>query len=117
MKFNNISGLCVLSVVTIVFGGALLGSVEARADTASTEQAINGDTVLADETAAQPESQPRKKKKRRSKRICTREKVTGSHMRQRVCRTQEQIDARRDADQRLMNDIVPTGGGASSGGG
>ncbi len=41
--------------------------------------------------------------------ICKREKVSGTHLRKKVCRTQEQIDAQREQDQRSIRDINPSG--------
>jgi len=48
-------------------------------------------------------------KKNKSKLICRREKGTGTHMSKKVCRTQEQIDARREADQKSIRDVNPAG--------
>ena len=41
--------------------------------------------------------------------ICVREKVTGSHFSQRVCRTREQIEAQRKADQEQLERVNSTG--------
>ena len=41
--------------------------------------------------------------------ICKRERVSGTHLRKKVCRSQEQIDAQREQDQRSIRDINPSG--------
>ncbi len=37
--------------------------------------------------------------------VCTREPVTGSNIKRKVCRTQSQLDAERDASRQGMNDL------------
>ena len=48
--------------------------------------------------------------KKKSGLICKREKSSGSHMRRKVCRTPEEMEERREKDQRLLRDINPAGG-------
>ena len=45
------------------------------------------------------------KKDYSQKLICTRENVTGSNLRRKVCRTQAQIDRDKEASDQLMHDI------------
>lgn len=107
-------------------------SGEAQADDQSTKT-ISGDSgSVVDEAVAETEKKLTKKekralrkkarkqkaalaraerKKKQSNLICTREKLTGSNFRQKVCRTQEEIKARREADQRAIRQINKTGAG------
>lgn len=48
--------------------------------------------------------------------ICTKERVTGSHFPQKVCRTRAEIAAQREASQNALNRNNSTGFGANSGG-
>jgi len=40
--------------------------------------------------------------------VCTYERVTGSHFRKRICRTESQIEADADAARRLLREIEDT---------
>ncbi|CAN5115767.1 hypothetical protein BH11PSE2_BH11PSE2_17390 [soil metagenome] len=69
--------------------------------------AMSGITgALAADTPAKPpetNAQPAKVPKPKEKLICTTEEVTGSLMRKRVCRTEQQIEAERRATEDLKN--------------
>jgi len=100
---------------------------EAHADD-QTAQTISGDSGSVDAAAAEKKLTRKEKralrkkakrekaklakadKKKKSGLICKREKVTGSNFPRKVCRTQEQIDAQREADQKSIRDINPAGG-------
>ena len=132
-KISILAAICVAS--TLVFGSVLV-SGEAQADD-QTEKTISGDSgSVVDEAVAETDKKLTKKEKRalrrkakkqkaalaraerekkRSNLICTREKITGSNFRTKVCRTQEEIEARREADQRAIRQINKTGAGGPQG--
>jgi len=86
-------------------------SLAVSADTpAATEQAVSEDSAATVQTAAQE----KKKRKKKPKRICTREKVTGTNMKKRVCRTQAQMDARRENDREFVRAIQRPAGTTSN---
>lgn len=91
--FMKIKGLSVLVAVV------LLVPVGVAADTPA--QAANG----AD-GAGEGNRKAKKMRKKKPEMICRRERVTGSHMRQRVCRTAEQEAARRENDQRALGGML-----------
>lgn len=80
-----------------------------RAEKKAEKARRKAEKQAAKEQKAQ-EKTKNKNKKKKSPLICKREKVSGSHMRKKVCRTQEEIDAQREADQRSIRDINPAGG-------
>ena len=132
-KISILAAVCVAS--TLIFGSVLV-SGEAQADD-QTEKTISGDSgSVVDEAVAETDKKLTKKEKRalrrkakkqkaalaraerekkRSNLICTREKITGSNFRTKVCRTQEEIEARREADQRAIRQINKTGAGGPQG--
>ena len=132
-KISTLAAICVAS--TLIFGSVLV-SGEAQADD-QTEKTISGDSgSVVDEAVAETDKKLTKKEKRalrrkakkqkaalaraerekkRSNLICTREKITGSNFRTKVCRTQEEIEARREADQRAIRQINKTGAGGPQG--
>lgn len=132
-KISTLAAVCVAS--TLIFGSVLV-SGEAQADD-QTEKTISGDSgSVVDEAVAETDKKLTKKEKRalrrkakkqkaalaraerekkRSNLICTREKITGSNFRTKVCRTQEEIEARREADQRAIRQINKTGAGGPQG--
>ena len=105
----RISSLGAIIMVVLMWSGG------AAADTA-TEQTISGDSGSAAQVADSKAERKKQRDKKANKRVCTREKVTGSHMRKRVCRSQAEIDARREADQHLLNTIAPSGRSGPTGG-
>lgn len=48
--------------------------------------------------------------------VCKRERVIGSHIRKRTCRTRAQIEAEREATQKAIEDLSKTRGPNSDGG-
>ena len=132
-KISTLAAICVAS--TLIFGSVLV-SGEAQADD-QTEKTISGDSgSVVDEAVAETDKKLTKKEKRalrrkakkqkaalaraerekkRSNLICTREKITGSNFRTKVSRTQEEIEARREADQRAIRQINKTGAGGPQG--
>ena len=132
-KISTLAAICVAT--TLIFASVLV-SGEAQADD-QTDKTISGDSgSVVDEAVAETDKKLTKKEKRalrrkakkqkaalaraerekkRSNLICTREKITGSNFRTKVCRTQEEIEARREADQRAIRQINKTGAGGPQG--
>jgi len=106
MKINRLTARL---VAMFVMGG--LVSLPLSADTpAATEPTISGDNGAAIQAAVPGE----KKRLKKPKRVCTREKVTGTNMRRRVCRTQAQMDVRRKNDRRFVRSIQRPAGTESN---
>ena len=104
IKNSNLSSIVI--VLSLLAGGA-------AADT-PTQRTISGGSGSSIQVAdaAGEAAEGKKKRTKNTKKICTRERVTGTHFRQRICRTQAQIDARKEADERMLNDIQINGGAA-----
>ena len=83
MKFDF--GLKTLSCAVLLTCG-----MAAQADTTS-DNAATAEAAPVERSAAE--------KKRRSKLVCKREKVTGSRVRQKICRTVGQIEDRAERDR------------------
>lgn len=99
MKISNLGAI--VAVTFLVLGAAIPSAV--LADTpAVSEQASSGDAV------------PEKKRKKKSKRVCKREKVSGSNMKKRVCRTVREMEERADSDRRFVRSIQRPAGTISN---
>ena len=130
-KFSTLAAICVAS--TMIFGSVFV-SGEAQADDQAVKT-ISGDSgSVVDEAVAQTDKKLTRKekralrkkakqnkakiakaenKKKKSGLICKREKVSGTHFRQKICRTQEEMDAQREHDQQMIRDINPSAAGGA----
>ena len=110
----KISSLAVVSIASVIILSGWLVSGEAQAD-AHNEQTISGDSGSTDAVATPASSDAgakagkKNKKKKKPKMVCKRERVTGTHIRQRVCRSQAQIDAEREDTQRAVRGTSAAG--------
>jgi len=86
-----------LSIILIVLG--LIAACATNGNQPSGEKAeLNDDNIATHNATANPEEQV----------ICTRERVKGSNLRKKVCRTQAQIDADLESSRETMDRLRRT---------
>lgn len=120
MQNNKLLAVC-LFVISLAGCAA---SPEVATSPAADATAVSGafkdsgasDVAVAADAAAQAKAAKLAAAESPDDVICKRERVTGSHFPQKICRTRAQIEAKREADQKALQRNNSTGFEANSAG-